>query len=149
MIMVNKRRGKYMDDMNELVLGDQANSMMIMLNTSFSYRVEDIVTSEFKSLYSRKKNWSEKYDMLLGLTSALSDHDVWMHDNEGGMDVVVKQLAKWWKSVLAKSDTELGIDSEYTRLGTVAMLEDFQNQIEECPEEFGLGSFKFEAASSY
>ena len=52
----------------------------------------------------------------------LVSFDYWMHDNEMGaegeeFDTNVRKLAKAWKSVLKKSDADLGIDAEFTRSG--------------------------------
>ena len=48
-----------------------------------------------------------------------------------------------WKTLLAKDDNELGIDSEYTRPGTITLLEDFREMLEECYNEPPL-EFEFE-----
>ena len=49
---------------------------------------------------------------------------------EGGMEGMVKGLARLWKNILKRSDEDLGIDGEYTRPGVMAMLESFQESIE-------------------
>ena len=69
--------------------------------------------------------------------------NVWAMDNEGGMENIVEPLAAMWKTLLAKDDNELGIDSEYTRPGTITFLEDFREMLEECDNEPPL-EFEFE-----
>ena len=54
-----------------------------------------------------------------------------MHDNEGDMGDMVKDLAKLWKKLLAKDDSTLGIDAEYTRPGILAMLKQFKDKLED------------------
>ena len=54
-----------------------------------------------------------------------------MHDNEGDMGDMVKDLAKLWKKLLAKDDSTLGIDKEYTRPGILAMVEQFKDKVED------------------
>lgn len=54
-----------------------------------------------------------------------------MHDNEGGMEDMVKKLGALWKKVLAKSDADLGIDSEYTRPGALALVQDFKEALDD------------------
>ena len=62
-----------------------------------------------------------------------------MHDNEGDMEDMVKDLAKLWKKLLAQDDSALGIDAEYTRPGAIALLEQFKDKLEEVDHS----SFKF------
>lgn len=52
-----------------------------------------------------------------------------MHDNEGNMCGMVKDLASLWKRLMAKDDATLGIDSEYTRPGVLAMLQQFKDTL--------------------
>lgn len=76
----------------------------------------------------------KKFNALFGLTSSLAKYDFWLHDNEcwgegGELDGAVKQLGKCWKTVLAKPDEILGIDSEFTRPGILAMLAKFKETV--------------------
>ncbi len=43
--------------------------------------------------------------MMCGCTT------VWMYDNEGGMQEMVKELAKMWNTLLKNSDDVLEIDA--------------------------------------
>ena len=78
--------------------------------------------------------------MLLAYTTTIDQFDVLMHDNEGDMDGMVKELAGLWKRTLKKSDKELGIDAKYTRPGLDTMLTDFQKKVEAC---FSKPPFRF------
>mmetsp|Transcript_25144 Transcript_25144/g.29103 ORF Transcript_25144/g.29103 Transcript_25144/m.29103 type:complete len:216 (-) Transcript_25144:318-965(-) len=138
-ILINNNRSDMLDLMREFVLGDQAHENFMMFNTSFSYGIYDGFY-EFKKLRDRKKNWNEKFDLLFAYTYMLQEFDVWMYDNEGGMNDMVSGLARLWKSTLKKTDEELGIDAEYTRPGILEFLSRFKENIEEAEAE---PSFKF------
>lgn len=101
----------------------------------------------------KKATRAASFDALFGLTFALYEADSWMNDNEeyesgGGCEKAVKGLAKVrlptgacteslftryarkaWKALLSESDSTLGIDSEYTRPGTVALLTKFADSL--------------------
>jgi tetratricopeptide (TPR) repeat protein len=82
---------------------------------------------------------------LLALTYALKEYDHWMHDNEchekvGEMEKAIKCLEKAWKTTLACTDDELGIDGEYSRPGIEALL----GQFEEAVGELDSGDYPFE-----
>ena len=77
------------------------------------------------------------FDRLLGLTSALKDMDMWLHDNEcwgdgNELDGALKLLGQTWKKLLKSSDAVLGIDKEFTRPGIEALLEDLEEMVSEC-----------------
>ena len=65
--MVNKSREKWLDEMNELVLGEQANEPFRMFNTSFSY---DVLDSWFflKDRILPRKSPAQKLDILMAYT---------------------------------------------------------------------------------
>lgn len=83
-----------------------------------------------------KRSKTAKFDELSMLTYALFVDDMWMHDNEAWdegdeMQSACKDLAKAWKQLLGgASNEELGIDTEFTRPGVEALLEDFQKKLE-------------------
>lgn len=52
-----------------------------------------------------------------------------MFDNEGDMNSMVKNLISLWTALLKNSNDVLKIDSEYTRPGIIAFLEDFKKKI--------------------
>ena len=135
-ILITKNREKLLDEMRELVLGDQADSDFLMFNTSFSYHVKD---SFYQVLQPRWKKLSQKpherFDLLMAYTHTLFSYDVWVHDNEGDMEGMVKDLAKMWKTLLKSTDAVLGVDAAFTRPGVLSLLEQFQNLVESAESE--------------
>ena len=105
----------------------------------------------------KKETPAMRFDSLLGLTYGLNYFDVWMHDNEmwdddgkGEVDIAVKKLARAWRTLLALSDTELGVDSQYTRPGVESLLQDFADSVDN--SEAIQAKFKWsnqQAASNY
>ena len=139
-VLITQNRADQLDAMREYVLGDQANDGILMFNTSYSYGIRDGFYAFQSGVYAKKaKTWSQKLDLLFAYTYNLQEYDVWMHDNEGDMGDMVKDLAKLWKKILAKDDATLGIDAEYTRKGILAMLEQFKDKV----EDVEYCSFKF------
>jgi hypothetical protein len=142
------------NEMETLVLGEQAGDPIMMFTTRFSYDVIEAMETFFGRLTKSKKKeplW-KTFDKLYALTFVLHSHDHWMFDHEVGWGrewggaKVVKRLAKEWKDVLGHSDEELGIDKEYMRPGIVCMLEQFKRKIDEDIEdakEEGI-TFKFQ-----
>ena len=131
-VLITQNRADQLDAMREYVLGDQADDGILMFNTSFSYGIRDGFYAFQSGMYAKKaKSWSQKFDLLFAYTYNLQEYDVWMHDNEGDMGDMVKDLAKLWKKLLAKDDSTLGIDKEYTRPGILAMLEQFKDKLED------------------
>ena len=128
-VLITQSRSDNLDQMHDFILGDQANSSMMMFNTSFSYHIRDCFF-ELKEDLSNMRKWDRKFDKLFAFTFLVNRYDVWMHDNEGDMDDVVLGLANLWKSFIKRSDDDLGIDAEYTRPGVMAFLEDFKESIE-------------------
>jgi hypothetical protein len=143
-ILITKSRSDKLDEMKELVLGDQAKGSFMMFDTSFSYQVSNSWGVLKRKLGLIKNNPAKKLDLLLAYTHILQEYDVWMHDNEGGMDTLVKGLAGAWKRLLAKSsDAELGWDTEYTKPAVLELLGQFQRQIESMDSCYGMGKFKY------
>ena len=131
-VLITQNRADQLDAMREYILGDQANDSLLMFNTSFSYGIHDGFYAFQSGMYAKKAtSWSQKFDLLFAYTYNLQRYDVWMHDNEGDMGDMVKDLAKLWKKLLAKDNSTLGIDAEYTRPGVLAMLEQFKKQLED------------------
>lgn len=76
----------------------------------------------------------DRFDALFALTYCLNDLDMWMNDNEcweegGDLAKAVKVLGNAWKNLLKSSDAELGIDAEFTRPGTLALLSKFEDSL--------------------
>ena len=141
-VLITQNRSDQLDAMRKYILGKQANYGVLMFNTSFSYTIHDGFYTFKSNIYNRKRSWSEKFDVLFAYTYNLKRYDVWMQDNEGDMSDMVKNLALMWKKLLVKDDATLGIDSEYTRPGVEAMLEQFRGDLEGCMEEYGY-SFEY------
>ena len=54
----------------------------------------------------------------------------------GCMTMKISKLEKLWKEILAHSDEELSIDSEFTRPGIQAFLVDFKKKVEAVNEDY-------------
>jgi len=107
-----------------------------MFNTSHGNEVIFGIPREVKKAL-KKGTAAMQFDALLGLTHGLKSFDSWMHDNEcwekgGELEKAIKALAKAWRDTLKKSNSELGIDAEFTRPGIESLLEQFQDELEEC-----------------
>jgi hypothetical protein len=131
-VAVTKERADAIDQMEQLLLGDQAGSSFMMFNTSFSYQVLGVF-EHLKKLLTGTKSWTQKFNLLFAFTSTIDRYDVWMHDHEGGWggEIMLKALATRWKNVLKKTDAELGTDPEYTRPGVICFLEKFKKTVED------------------
>lgn len=135
-VFITQKREDKLDEMRRFILGSQANDSIMMFNTSFSYEVMDGF-EEYKSrIWKKMKTPAEKFDSLFAYTYNLKNYDVWMHDNEGTMEDMVKGLAGMWKRLLKNDDEKLGIDAEYTRPGVVQLLTDFQSDLDMQELEF-------------
>jgi hypothetical protein len=144
-VLVTKPRAAAIDEMREFVLGDQVNESMIMsFNTSFSYNAIMDSFFQLKKKLSSMRKWDQKFDKLYGFTFTIHQFDVWMQDNEGGLNDMVLGLAKLWKNMLKKSDADLGIDAEYTRPGVMCFLEEFKETIEQAYAEPSFIRFNYE-----
>lgn len=66
-IMVNKSREKWLDEMNQLVLGEQANESFLAFSTSFSYEVLDSWYF-LKDRILPRKSPAQKLDILMAYT---------------------------------------------------------------------------------
>lgn len=144
-VLVTQKRSDKLDAMRDLVLGDQADERMLMFNTSFSYHIRDSLHT-LKKLLAKEKKPSDKFDLLFAYTHSVKEYNVWMHDNEGGMNEFTSGLAGIWKRMLKKSNEDLGMDEEYTKPGVLAFLEQFKGKIESGGESYGEGydmTFKY------
>jgi hypothetical protein len=142
-IMITQNRADKLDEMRDLILGDQADSCLKMFNTSFSNTVHDSLYT-IKSLLKKAKNPADKFDLLFSYTYTVKEFDVWMHDNEGDMGEFTKGLASIWKNLLKNSDENLEIDAEYTKPALEEFLQQFKNKVEsEEVNEYGEMKFKY------
>lgn len=90
--------------------------------------------------YMKKPTLSESFDGMFAMTYALLNFDTWMYDNEewgegGKCDQAICGLARAWRQLLAHSDEELGIDTEFTRPGIEKLLEKFRESVAEIPDQ--------------
>jgi hypothetical protein len=53
----------------------------------------------------------------------------------GACDQAICRLAKAWRKLLAHTDEELGMDTVFTRPGIVKLLENFQKNVSEIPDQ--------------
>ena len=95
-----------------------------------------IILIEVKKALKLKTD-AQKFDALFALTYFLNLMDCWMNDNELSgegeeLEQVITLLGDTWKVLLQKSNEELGIDGEYTRQGIEALLEKFEEKVDEC-----------------
>jgi hypothetical protein len=104
-VIITQRRADELENMQELVLGEQAGDSMLMFNTSFSYEIMDSF-GELASEVKKTKDFGAKLDKLFAYTHAIDSHDVWVHDHECGWggERFIAGLAKLWKVALKKSD---------------------------------------------
>jgi len=135
-VMITKNREDKLNEMNELVLGDQAGGSFMCFNTSFSYDVMDAFYHLKNKLWARAKGPDAKFDLLFAFTQNVERYDCWMHDNEGGMEDWVKDLGSMWKRLLKNPDEKLDIDSEFTRPGIICFLDLFKKKVEEALNEY-------------
>lgn len=144
-IVITKERQDRMEEMSKLILGEQHGQELMSFSTSFSYQVIN-AWNAFTVRFQEAADWEEKFDLLLGFTDTLKEHDIWMHDHEIGWggEKMVRQLALSWSLVLRRNDQELGIDPEYTRPGIIALLEQFKEATESADEHGEDEPMKFE-----
>lgn len=151
-VLMTKKRNEMLDVMEEYVLGDQANHCVMTFDTSFSYEILDGFTLYKATSWKLKTLPADRFDSLFAYTYNLSEHDVWMYDNEGGMHEMVKDLAKMWNDLLKNSNEVLEIDGEYTRQGVMQLLYDFKETVESCysdpPFEFHIEETQCNAADA-
>ena len=141
-VMTTESRSELLDQMHDLILGDQADSNFMCFSTSFSYDVADS-WEELKSRFLPRKSISKKFDILFAYTFLLQKYDTWMHDNEGDMGKLVKELAATWKKLLKNSDDKIGWDTKYTKPGIMELLKQFKSQIDRADSCHQLGTFKY------
>eukprot|EP01052_Picozoa_sp_SAG31_P002960 SAG31_NODE_108_length_24741_cov_6.933041_12_plen_241_part_00 len=104
-VIITQRRADELENMKELVLGEQAGDSLLMFNTSFSYEIMDSF-GELASEVKKTKDFGAKLDKLFAYTYTIDQHDVWVHDHECGWggERFIAGLAKLWKVVLKKPD---------------------------------------------
>jgi len=89
--------------------------------------------TQFKMKYSRLRSYEEKLCRLFSITFALNRYTWWLRVEGGHSERrdVIEGLALRWKNLLQhKAPHELGVDKEFSYPAIVALLVDFQSQIE-------------------
>jgi len=129
-IIITASRDKFLEAGAKFVTCGQHKDGCMMFMTSHGNAVIEGIANKVATA-AKKKNLTERFDALFGLTYALKTYDFWLNDNEYGDEVAehVKPLAKAWKALLARTDAELGIDTEFTRPGIVSLLTDFGDDL--------------------
>ena len=145
-ILVNDARDEALQKAFDFASGGQADQGFMMTNTHDGNQLIFSIPKEVKKATAAKKSLPQRFDALLALTYALKEYDFWIHDNEcweegGELEKAIACLAKAWKTLLAKTDDELGIDGEFSRPGVEALLEQFEEAVGEL--EAGDYSFKW------
>jgi len=133
-VLIDQARSDALEQMEDLILGDQAGDDMLMFNTSFSYQVLAAYEQLKKKLSRNKSKPATQLNLMFGFTYFLKQHDAWMHDHEAewGGEKMICDLGKRWKKLLASnSNNDLGMDEPYTRPAVDSFLEDFKETVED------------------
>jgi hypothetical protein len=119
-VIMTKRRIAMNKRYRRIVLGPFKD---MWFNTSYGNHIFFKIPPELNRI-SRMKSLAEQFDALYALTDNLAKFESWMYDNddEEGLVLLTQQLGLQWARLLAHSDAELGIDPEFTRPATEAML---------------------------
>ena len=145
-VVVTKARAKAFAAAQNFAAGqeiDDDDCGIMMFDTSTGNAVVSGIADEVKKAVA-KKSKSAKFDHLLALTYALNDNDMWARDNElwgdgDAMQSACEKLGAAWKKLLgSSSNSELGVDEEFTRPGTEALLEDFGKILEDAAADTGV-----------
>lgn len=134
-VLITRKRSKALKTAELFATLDQPKSRR-WFNTSTGDSIIFGIPNEIKEI-KEKKTIPEQYDALFALTYMLNKYDRWLHDNqvweEGGeLDQAITLLSEAWTELYGKSNTELGIDAEFTRPGTEALLTELAEKLEKC-----------------
>ena len=90
-VMITKERGVFLELYRKKMLGDQAESHILMFNTSFSYTV---FSEQHKRLLHdlKYKSLVQKVNLLFAFTYTILSYDHWLIDIEDGEGVVGQTL---------------------------------------------------------
>jgi hypothetical protein len=74
-----------------------------------------------------------QFSNLFALTYYVKDYDSWFINtaDPDGAAAILQSLGGRWKALLASSDAELGIDTEFTRKGMEALLSILAEHVQE------------------
>lgn len=144
-IIMTTNRNHQVEEMENIIFGSQANIKMELFNTSFSYKVMNSWYKVKSRLQRKNTSPSQKLDILFAYTCTLLNFDTWIHDNEGGMDALVKGLGAAWKRLFKNyNDEALQWDVEYTKPGVMELLRRFGRKINVMEDYYDLGKFQYE-----
>ena len=124
---------------------DDSNGGARFYNTAAGNEVVFGIKDEVKKATASKLTKPQKFDRLCMLTYALLQEDTWSRDNEcwgdgDEMQSACKKLAASWKKLLGENAAaDLGVDEEFTEPGVHAMLEDFQEMLNDASSDGGQG----------
>jgi hypothetical protein len=149
-IFMPNDRADAIADMEKLILGDQyGQGGVMMFGTNFPHQVVTMYNTRFKVLMARSaRQHAASFNLLLGMTLALRQHDAWMHDYEVGFctrygSKMIKSLATSWKQLLSSHSNgaadatatttaaDLGILDDFTLPGLYAFLGQFKKIVED------------------
>ena len=134
----------YMDgmgsDSDAMDSDDDDDDGFFFFNTANGNAVVMGLEAQIEKATDYTKPKSEQFDELSMLTHAIHYNNMWFKDNEfweeGDLvESSCAQLAAAWKKLLAHTDEELGIDPEFTRPGIEALLENFDEMLNNDPRE--------------
>lgn len=134
-VMVTKSREKAINQGLNFATQTYGDSQIVRLNTYTGNEVICRMPGKINQCMMKKIPKCQQFDKLLGLTYALNDEDFWFYENElweegEELDKAIRKLASAWKELLPCSDEELGITDEFTRQGTLRLLEQLREKID-------------------
>ena len=136
--ILTKARQKLLKKIQRKFVGPDDD--ILMTNTESSYEVIDGIAEEVAA--ASKKRLPGQFDHLFAITSVIERFNFWYEDTDIPEIAVknVKILGKAWKALLAHTDAQLGIDPEFTRAATIALLENLAKELKEAREP-GSGAY--------
>ena len=131
------------DSDSDAMDSDDDDGGFFFFNTANGNAVVMGLEAQIDKATDAKKPKSTQFDELSMLTYAIHYNNMWFNDNEFWEegDLVqssCEKLATAWKKLLAHTDEELGIDPEFTRPGIEALLENFDEMLNDDPRGLGV-----------
>lgn len=137
-VMMTTARLAIIEDVEETMLGDQFKNSAASSDTVSLEPLSCLITildsweSQYSKMYQVAPGVAWKFNLLFAVTHTLKHYNTWALHKQMSyyFQIMIPELAKYWRELLAKPDEELKIDSEYTRPGVLAVLEDLKAIIE-------------------
>ena len=122
-VLMTKRRTARFQTARAFATCGQKSDFFISFSTHTGGTIVAGVPGEVRKAM-RQTGLPQRFDSLLALTYHLNHYDEWMHDNDVSDEcgAALRCLAAAWKDLLAHDDAALGIDAEFTRPGTEALV---------------------------